>query len=107
MKKMVESVLSEYVGCTGCMKEVTVVEAFDTVRRCWPLKNWIQFECTECGEKNLMEIKCGSVSEGFIDGTPAPCFISKRTLSIDDLSVKRKGEKLVVKALNMHWEFQG
>ena len=76
------SVIDQYVGCNECMAEFAIQDVLDIAFRSWPQKSWIAFRCPNCGSTNHLQLTRDTVTEGYLDGAPAPCFIPKRTVHV-------------------------
>ena len=97
------SVLDQYVGCNECMAEVTVQHAFDRADASWPNQSWITFTCETCGCSNPLLVRDGSITEGYLDGAPAPCLIPKRHISIPGLIAQCDNGGVRLRNLNLSW----
>ncbi len=97
------SVLDQYVGCNECMAEITVHDAFDAAYASWPNQSWIAFNCKYCGCSNPLLVRKDSVTEGYLDGFPAPSLVSKRHISIPGLTVRCDATGIRMKSLNLSW----
>ena len=103
--KKMKSVLSEYAMCNHCTDEVQIKELLDRVHDAWPVKSWIIYRCSNCGESNHLSLGNGFVKTGYLDGAPGPCFIPKDHITLDDFKLKTSQNKIVVKTLNLRWDF--
>jgi hypothetical protein len=97
------NVLDQYVGCNDCQNEMPVKEAFDLAFRSWPQQGWIAFKCPTCGGWNHLSVADATVLEGYLDGTPGPCFVQKRRVFAGDLRVKIQSDGIELQALNLRW----
>jgi hypothetical protein len=97
------SVLNQYVGCNECMAEITLREAFDREDASWPNQSWISFTCKTCGCSNPLIVENSCVTEGYLDGFPAPCFVPKRHISVPGLFVKCETNGIQLRNLNLSW----
>ena len=98
-----KSVLSEYLGCTGCTAEYTVQTALDVCFRVWPQQHWLAFKCPECNETNHIEVIDGLVRQGYLDGAPGPCFVLTRSVPLDKFKAKWSDEGVVIKNVGLTW----
>jgi hypothetical protein len=103
MKPKMPSVLDQYVGCNECTAEFSVQDAFDAAFKSWPQQSWIAFHCSVCGTTNHLHVERDTVTEGYLDGAPAPCFIVKRIVHIARLYVSVQTATITMKNLNLKW----
>jgi hypothetical protein len=97
------NVLDQYVGCGECMHEQTVRDALDACFASWPQQSWVAFRCPECGGVNHLEVREGSVIEGYLDGAPGPSLVVKRRVPLDDFYVRARGDAIEIRNLNLRW----
>jgi hypothetical protein len=97
------SALDQYVVCNECMAEVTVRNAFDRADASWPNHSRIRFTCETCGCSNPLLVREGSITEGYLDGAPAPCFIPQRHIAIPGLIVECDNGGVRLRILNLLW----
>jgi hypothetical protein len=97
------SVLDRYVGCNHCTGECSVQDAFDVAFKSWPQQSWIAFRCPTCKQANHLRVEEGIVTEGYLDGAPAPCFIIKRAVRIPGLAVSLHSDGITIRNLNLKW----
>ena len=98
------SVLDQYVGCNECTAEITVQQAFDDAVKSWPQQTWIAFRCGNCGATNHLQLANDTVTEGYLDGAPGPCFIAKRTVNVDQMIVTPHAKGIRIRNLNLSWD---
>ena len=97
------SVLDQYVGCNECAAEITVQQAFDDANVSWPQKSWIAFQCRNCGATNHLQLANDTVTEGYLDGAPGPCFIARRTVGVAQMRVKTHHSGVSIQNLDLSW----
>jgi hypothetical protein len=97
------SVHDQYVGCNECMAELTVRHAFENAYASWPNKSWIAFYCETCGCSNPLLVHNDGVTEGYLDGAPAPCLVPKRHVSLPGLTVRVDADGLRINTLTLSW----
>lgn len=97
------NVLDQYVGCSDCMHECCVRDALDACFASWPNHSWVAFHCLNCDGVNRLEVRNGAIAEGYLDGAPAPCFIIKRRVRLDDFHIKAANNGISVRTLNLRW----
>lgn len=103
VKVPMKSISSEYLGCGFCMGEHAVKDVLDVAKQSWPEKKWIRFECLTCGQSNHLLILTNQIIEGYLSGFPAPEFVNKRPVYLDDLRVKYKKNTIEISSLNLRW----
>ena len=99
-----KTVMTECLKCNYCTDEVAVKSALDSAVCCWPNKMWFIYRCGACDNMNHVAIKNGEVQEGTLDGAPGPCFITKRTVRIDDFKASATEDGIQVNAQNFSWD---
>jgi hypothetical protein len=99
-----KSVMSEYVMCNHCTTEISIKNALDDAICCWPNQMWFIYRCSGCETTNHIAIGDGEVQEGYLDGAPAPCFITKRRVALEKFKASAAADGIRVKALNLSWE---
>lgn len=99
-----KNVMSEYVMCNHCTTEITIKDALDDAICSWPNQMWFLYRCSGCENTNHIAIGSGEVQEGYLDGAPGPCFITKRRVALNDVKVSTSDDGIRVKSLNLSWE---
>ena len=99
-----KSVMSEYLMCNHCTDEITVKAALDSAICCWLNQMWFIYRCTVCNQTNHVAIASGEVQEGYLDGAPGPCFITKRRVRLEDFKASASDDGIRVKTLNLSWD---
>ena len=102
-QSFMNSVLNQYLDCTDCMGNTLLSDAFDIAFQSWPQQMWIAYRCPTCDAVNHLGLQRDSVTQGYIDGGPAPCLIPTRQLPIPKLSVTGKPGGIAMKNLNLSW----
>ena len=97
------SVLNQYLDCTDCMGTTLVSHAFDIAFKSWPEQMWIAYRCPACDTVNHIALKSNTITQGYIDGAPAPCHVSTRIIDIPRLAVSGKRDGSHIKTLNLSW----
>ena len=97
------SVIDQFVGCNECRAEYSVKDAFDSAYASWPMHSWIAFRCKTCGSSNTLLVRDEQVTEGVLDGVPAPALVPSRQVRIPGLTVRCDATGVAIQALNLSW----
>lgn len=90
--------------CNHCTDEITVKNALDSAICCWPNQMWFIYRCSACDNTNNVAIASGEIQEGYLDGAPGPCFVTKRRVRLEDFKALTTDDGIRVKTLNLSWD---
>lgn len=90
--------------CNHCTDEISVKAALDSAICCWPNQMWFIYRCSNCGNTNHVAIADSEVQEGYLDGAPGPCFITKSRVRLEDFKAFAVDGGIRVKSLNLSWD---
>ena len=86
-----------HLACPDCRVTLTVAEALAAGTVSWPRHQWVLFTCPACGADSHLEVRDGRIGIGSLDGGPGPVWMPHAVAVVQELSVDRSEDALVVR----------